>query len=147
MWRVVVLAAAGCAVSHGARIVEMSVGCLGRCEQYSVAVYGDGFVEYRGYTRVLPGRRTAQLDRAKLAQLDALFADFATLAASEMQCEATDLGELYVIEYRGQRIEFFSLCNRVPLAALELAGGVRATLALDRWFGTDKERAHLRQAR
>ena len=123
--------------------MKLETGCLGMCESYEVAVYADGFVDYRGRAYVKHGRHTAKLTPAQLAELDAVFAGFAAIDGDEIHCNVTDLGQLYTIRYRGTRISFFELCDRVPDVALEIVGGIRATLGLERWFGTARERARL----
>lgn len=129
--------------------MELEVGCLGQCEAYQVAVYADGFVDYRGWAYVKHGRRTGHLAPAELAELDAVFARhrFASFDGGAFHCSETDLGELYTIAYGGKQVSFFSLCDKVPDAALDLVGDVVATLQLRRWFGTDRERARLPESR
>jgi hypothetical protein len=114
---VLLVAVMACATSHGQRLLQLDAGgCLGPCPSYTVAVYEDGYVEYRGIANVRRGRHTAQLRREQLASLEALFArsGFASLDMSTSVCDTTDLGNLYSITFRRRRIEFSELCDRVP---------------------------------
>ena len=146
-WRLLVVLAAGCAASHGARIARMSSSCLERCEAYEVSVYADGFVAYRGWAHVVHGRRTAYLSTAKLAALDAAFAGFAAIDGHAIQCNIDDNGVLYTLEYRGRRISFFSWCDKVPYEVRSIVVDVERTLDVQRWFGTPEQRARLPESK
>lgn len=126
----------GCATGHGVQVMAFSTGCLSGCQAYSVEVYQDGWVEYVGYYNVPRGWRSKYVSRAQLAALDRVFeaSGFARFDKHAMSCAWTDLGTLVSIDYGGDHVSFFDLCDRVPDRALDLARRIRLTLGLDRWL-------------
>jgi alpha-tubulin suppressor-like RCC1 family protein len=114
--------------------------CFGSCPLYSVRVYDDGTVIYRGdgYVRVRGGRKT-QLSRADLGALRASFRS-SNFLGLEYQCRAghTDDSTARVFFAEGGRarlISHYHGCNGINPALTRLEDEIDRITGTSRWVG------------
>ena len=121
--------------------------CLGACPVYSVRVYADGSVIYRGDTFVrVRGGRKARLTGAEMQALHAAFRD-ARFLEIPYRCGqvATDAptARLYYTDGRKARlISNYHGCKGAPVRVAELENEVDRIVGTDRWVGnTGREKS------
>jgi len=113
---------------------------ISACPAYSVRVYADGSVIYRGDTFVrVRGGRKARLTGAEMQALHAAFSD-AGFLEMPYRCGNVELdsptARLYYTDGRKARlISNYHGCKDAPLRLAELENAVDRILGTDRWVG------------
>jgi hypothetical protein len=121
-------------------------GCFGRCPAYSVAVYRDGVIEYRGESNVRTRRVViGQLSADQLGALEAHFieAKFVAFSKSYLELDCTDLPTVYtwyrpvgrstnsVAHYLGDR--------SAPKELFMLEEAFDIAVSVEQWIGPKEE--------
>jgi len=119
--------------------------CYGECPVYSVRVYGDGSLIYRGehYVRVRGGR-TGRLDHAQMQTLRAAFRD-ANFLEAPYQCGATatdnSTARLYFTDgHKARLISHYHGCQDAPRALTQLEDEIDRILGTEHWVGKGRQR-------
>lgn len=117
--------------------------CLGRCATYTVAIYRDGFVEYRGVAHVRTvGPVAAQLSSVQLDALETALtqAKFLGLRRRYLEIDCTDLPSAFtwyrpaggttksIAHYLGDRT--------APAALFAIEAAIDAAVDVEQWIGT-----------
>ena len=114
--------------------------CLGACPVYSVRVYADGSVIYRGDTFVrVRGGRKARLTGAEMQALHAAFRDAKFLEmpyrCGQVATDAPTARLYYTGGGKARLISNYHGCKEAPVRLAELENEVDRILGTDRWVG------------
>jgi len=133
-------------------------GCEGTCPEYSLVIYRDGRVDYRGTLYVKQrGRATATLDAKQLAAIGAAFTAAKYFEIKLRGGCADDTPSTYTFYDDGKRkaaIDHDSACDhrgrtaklREQAAALTvLEAEIDRIVGIERWIGTPAEAAKLQE--
>jgi len=161
--RVVLLAAllAGCVTGSGAPAPRATTTapaqrllvalererCFGACPAYRLEIDTDGAVRYEGRWNVCKDGASGRLSREKLAELRATIArsGFATTPVHCCDCPTADTGGLTLTVAEPappKTIVDAELCEGAPTTVRDLAQAIDAIVDIERWIGTDEDRAH-----
>lgn len=121
------------------------IGCFGTCPAYTLAVHGDGRVEYEGKDRVKEkGAREGQIEIAKVKALLSEFLkdNFVTLPEDypEAKCRryctdmATAITEL-TLKGVTHHVKHYYGCGGVPKVLFDLEAAVDKAVNVEQWTG------------
>lgn len=124
--------------------------CYGTCPVYTVTVFKDGAVEYKGEEFVkLTGSATGHLSLDALAQIDTLFASahYFDLEDKYDSYDVTDnpsASTSWSHDGKTKTIDHYYGDMHAPEVLGTVEAGLDKIVNIEQWIGTQEERDHLR---